>query len=76
VKKRKGESVTLHCERCGWGTELPMADTEHSTVVPCTHCQAPLHWHCCDTCGLCYLGAETPRCPSCDDPSLDELETL
>jgi hypothetical protein len=74
VKRRKGESVTLHCERCGWGTELAMAETEHSTQLPCTHCGATLHWNRCEQCGLCYLGAAEPRCPSCDDPALDELE--
>jgi hypothetical protein len=74
VKRKKGECVTLHCERCSWGTELPMAATTESTVVPCAHCGEPLHWHRCTSCGLCYLGSSTPACPSCDDASLDELE--
>jgi hypothetical protein len=76
VKRKNGECVTLHCERCGWGTELPMQQTEQSTTVPCAHCAALLHWHRCAECGLCYLGAPAPSCPSCDDPSLDELEAL
>jgi hypothetical protein len=72
AKRRKGESVTLHCERCNWGTELAMQDIEHSTVVPCAHCGASLYWHRCDGCGLCYLGGPEPRCACCDDPALDE----
>lgn len=68
--------MTLHCVRCNWGTELAMASTNASTVVPCAHCGEPLYWHCCAGCGLCYLGTATPSCPSCDDASLDELETL
>lgn len=51
-----------------------MADTARSTVIACAHCSEPLHWHRCESCGLCYAGEATPRCPSCDDPSLDELE--
>lgn len=49
-----------------------MADTEHSQVVPCTHCNEPLYWHCCDQCGLKYVGSKEPLCTICDDPSLDE----
>ena len=75
MKRKKGECVTLHCGRCGWGTELPMEQTASSTVIPCAHCSEPLFWHRCEGCGLCYLGNRTPGCPSCDDPSLDELET-
>jgi len=76
VAKRKGEVVTLHCAHCRWSTELPMGDTQQSTVVPCAHCAKPLHWHRCEACGLCYLGEPTPRCPSCEEPSLDELEYI
>jgi hypothetical protein len=73
-KRKNGESVTLHCERCGWGTELPLQDTEHGTQLPCAHCGETLHWNECPSCGLCYLGKAEPHCPSCDDPSLEELE--
>lgn len=72
-KRRKGEYVTLHCSHCSWGTELAMAETAASTVVACAHCHAPLYWHVCAGCGLGYLGTAVPRCPSCDDDSLDEI---
>lgn len=74
TKKKKGENVTLLCARCRWSTELAMSATEQSTIVPCAHCGEPLYWHCCATCGLRYMGEADPRCPSCEDPSLDELE--
>lgn len=74
MKRKKGECVTLHCERCSWGTELPMDATAHSTTVPCAHCGEALYWHCCERCGLGYLGQATPACPSCDDASLDQIE--
>ena len=76
VKRKKGEAVTLHCERCNWGTELAMAATEVSTVVACAHCGGSLYWHRCEQCGMGYLGSAEPACPSCDDASLDELELL
>jgi hypothetical protein len=65
VAKKKGEVVTLYCERCTW--------TEQSVVVPCSHCAEPLYWHRCTTCGLCYAGASTPKCSICDDDSLDDV---
>lgn len=74
VRRKKGEVVTLRCARCTWSSELPLAETEHSTVIACVHCGEPIYWHCCATCGLCYVGEAAPQCPSCDDPSLDELE--
>ncbi len=74
MKKQKGESVTLHCARCRWSTELSMSATEQSTAIPCAHCREILYWHRCELCGLCYMGESVARCPSCDDPSLDELE--
>ncbi len=72
MKRRKGETITLYCAKCTWSTELGMADTEHSQVVPCTHCNEPLYWHCCGQCGLKYVGSKEPLCTICDDPSLDE----
>ena len=66
--------MSLQCARCGWSSELPLRDTDNSTVLACVHCAASIYWHRCPTCGLCYLGAETPACPSCDDSTLDELE--
>ena len=74
MTRRKGELVTLHCARCHWGTELPLADTRSSTVVACAHCGEPIFWHRCELCGLCYVGNALPCCPSCEDPSLDDLE--
>jgi hypothetical protein len=71
--RRKGEAVTLHCSHCTWGTELPLADTEASCVIQCAHCGSAIYWHRCEQCGLCYAGGEAPRCPICDDPSLDQL---
>ena len=50
-----------------------MADTEASCVVPCVHCGKPLYWHACEQCGLKYVGAATPKCPICEDSSLDSL---
>jgi len=73
VKRRKGEVITLYCSSCTWSTELPMADTERSCVVPCAHCGKPLYWHACEHCGLKYVGGAAPRCPLCDDSSLDGL---
>jgi hypothetical protein len=69
--KKKGESTTLYCTHCTWGTELSMAETESSRIVPCAHCGKPIYWHCCETCGLCYVGAQTPHCPICNDPELE-----
>ncbi len=73
MKKRKGESITLYCAKCTWSTELAMADTERSQVVPCAHCGEPIYWHCCDVCRLKYVGGKEPHCTICDDPGLDEL---
>jgi hypothetical protein len=73
VGKKKGEVATLYCESCSWSTELPLASTRDSVVVPCAHCGAPLYWHRCGSCGLCYAGGSEPRCPICDDDSLDDL---
>ncbi len=75
-KRKKGEYVTLHCARCNWGTELPMNETEESTVLRCAHCAELIYWHRCPQCGLCYAGSATPCCPSCDDPSLDDVELV
>jgi hypothetical protein len=75
VKRRKGEVITLYCSGCSWSTELAMADTETSRVVPCAHCGKSLYWHVCEQCGLKYVGAaEKPACPICDDDSLDSLD--
>jgi hypothetical protein len=74
VAKRKGESVLLQCTRCKWSTELPLQATEQSAIVPCTHCGASIHWHRCEQCSLCYVGEAEPRCPICDDTTLDELD--
>jgi hypothetical protein len=73
VAKKKGEVVTLYCERCTWSSELPLAQTEHSVVVPCSHCAEPLYWHRCEGCGLCYAGGSKPKCSICDDDSLDDI---
>lgn len=73
MAKKKGEVVTLYCERCTWSTELPLAQTEHSVVVPCSHCEQALYWHRCERCGLCYAGTSTPKCSICDDDSLDDV---
>ncbi len=69
----KGEAVKLHCARCTWSTEIPMADTDASQVIPCVHCAALLYWHRCATCALCYAGSEAPSCPVCDDLGLDDV---
>jgi hypothetical protein len=50
-----------------------LADTEASCVIQCAHCGSAIYWHRCEQCGLCYAGGEAPRCPICDDPSLDQL---
>jgi hypothetical protein len=73
VGKKKGEVTTLYCESCRWSTELPLSSTQDSVVVPCAHCSAPLYWHRCGSCGLCYAGGSQPSCPICDDDSLDDL---
>jgi primosomal protein N' len=73
VKRRKGEVVTLYCSSCSWSTELPLAETESSRVVSCTHCGKPIYWHACEQCGLKYVGNAMPECPICDDGSLDSL---
>ena len=73
MAKKKGEVVTLYCERCTWSTELPLSQTEHSVVVPCSHCETPLYWHRCESCGLCYAGGQVPKCTICDDDSLDDV---
>jgi hypothetical protein len=70
MARRKAESVTLYCTHCTWGSELPLAETEESQVITCSHCGKPIYWHRCETCGLCYAGTEIPRCPICsaEDP--------
>jgi hypothetical protein len=73
MKRRKGEAVKLYCEHCAWSTEISMAATEHSHVFTCEHCDTPMYWHRCPTCGLGYAGAAEPSCPSCDDASLDDI---
>jgi NAD-dependent SIR2 family protein deacetylase len=73
VRRRKGEVITLYCSQCTWSTELPMADTESSQVIPCSHCKALLYWHRCARCDLRYAGAAEPRCPICDDPGDGDL---
>jgi hypothetical protein len=73
VKRKKGEVVTLYCDSCRWSTELPLARTEESIVIECAHCRAPLYWHRCPSCELCYAGTSVPKCPSCDDDSLDDV---
>lgn len=72
-KRKKGEAVKLHCSRCNWSTDVAMADTSSSQVFACAHCDAPIYWHACESCGLCYAGVEKPSCPVCDDTSLDDV---
>lgn len=76
VKRRKGECITLHCAQCSWSTELPMADTDESQVVPCAHCKALLYWHCCASCGLKYVGSAEPCCALCDGSDSELPEDL
>ena len=66
VRQRRAEMMTLHCERCTFGTEFPLEHTAVSCVLACQHCGASLHWHVCPQCSMGYRGGPEARCPLCD----------